>query len=335
MGVYLLSERIDRKQLRLKEYNNSIKGELYKGFKWDGAETFTSLPSIPSKDNYEQFWSGFEYVYPESSFDWTNLYDFTNFVINATNNAFYENYKTKFDITNSIDYFIFLNLLRATDNTGKNLYIAKYAEYHPYFYVPWDLDGTFGIKWDGSRDNVTNDILYNGFYARLWHDCSNDGFRNKLLIRWNELRNTLLNHSQLMGMFDENFNLLLKNGVYKREEIAYKSFKFNYEIRDYTSNWILERLEYLDYLFNTDCFNLSEKTLIYPNPASQFVYIDIEESNNLIISIFTTTGQLVQPISYGLLIENKISIEKLNNGFYLVVIQNDKRIKTFKLLVNK
>jgi spore coat protein H len=61
-GLYALTERIDRKQLKLKKYTNSIKGELYKGSDWGGAVTFTELPA---SYNTSLTWGGFEYKHPE------------------------------------------------------------------------------------------------------------------------------------------------------------------------------------------------------------------------------------------------------------------------------
>ena len=61
-GVYTLSERVDRKQLKLRKYENgSIRGELYKGVGW-GASTNTSLPEY---DNKKILWGGQENKYPD------------------------------------------------------------------------------------------------------------------------------------------------------------------------------------------------------------------------------------------------------------------------------
>src|SRR5690606_26300399 len=197
-GVYAVSEKIDRKQLKLKNHNGSIRGELYKGDTW-GATTFTSLPPY---DNTSDYWGGWEYKHPEEEINWSNLYDFTNFVINGNDIDFYAQYQDKLQVDNMVDYFIFLNVLRATDNTGKNLYLAKYTTNEPYFYVPWDLDGTFGIIWDGSQENITTGLLTNGLYNRLWTDCQNNGFREKLQARWNSVKQTIFNHDFLMNMFE-------------------------------------------------------------------------------------------------------------------------------------
>src|SRR5690606_26557681 len=78
-GIYALSERIDRKQLKLKKYNGSIRGQLYQGVSW-GAPTFSFAP--PYNDSLRS-WSGFEYKYPTEVTEWFFLHEFVDFVINA------------------------------------------------------------------------------------------------------------------------------------------------------------------------------------------------------------------------------------------------------------
>lgn len=132
-GVYLLGERLDRKQLKLKKNNEeSVRGELFKGVQV-GASTFIEFPNV---NPYSRFWGGFEIKYPSDTIVWGNIYDFVDFVVNEDSLSFYENYEDWFHLDNAVDYFIFMNLLRAIDNTGKNLYIARYTSGEPYFYVP-------------------------------------------------------------------------------------------------------------------------------------------------------------------------------------------------------
>ncbi|RZL13486.1 MAG: hypothetical protein EOO62_07970, partial [Hymenobacter sp.] len=151
-GIYTLTERIDRKQLKLKKYSQGIKGELYKGTGWGAADAYLSVPPFA---NTSVTWGGFEYKEPSEVTDWTNLSSFVNFVVNSSDNNFYSQYQSKFNLANAVDYYLFLNLMRATDNTAKNLYVAKYKANEPYYYVPWDLDGVLGNDWSGANVNIT------------------------------------------------------------------------------------------------------------------------------------------------------------------------------------
>lgn len=272
MGIYALSERIDRKQLQLKKAtNDSIYGELYKGISW-GATTYSEAPEY---SNNSKLWSGFEYKYPSDHLDWSNIYDFVNFVIDENDIHFYQNYLHHINLDNIVNYYIFLNLLRATDNTGKNLYIAKYNTGEPYFFIPWDLEGSFGYLWNGEKESTHNDLLSNGLYDRLTKDLNKKGFASQLKKRWNTLRENTISANNIIEKFNTNFNYLQSNGVYEREKDRWPECHFiDLNSLTYTSNWLNERLIYLDIVFN----NINTYTTIdtnidlnlYPNPAKNY-----------------------------------------------------------------
>ncbi|WP_133272448.1 CotH kinase family protein [Hymenobacter radiodurans] len=338
-GVYALSERVDRKQLKLKKYSNGIKGELYKGDNWGGAVTFTALPPF---DNKNLLWGGFEYKHPEEETDWSKIYAFVDFVKNSPSEEFYRDYQKKFSFNNAVDYFIFLNLSRAADNTGKNIYIAKYKTDDPYYYVPWDLDGVFGTDWQGWDINVTNDILSNGFYDRLMQDRSVNGFRFALNRRWAELRATVITEEFIMSKFRRDYDYLLNNNVYERERITWNAFEQNEAQLTYINTWLKNRLEYLDVAFGNVLVSsdvvLSTSTKeadavfqIYPNPASDYLTVTFDSMPSELI-IQDLNGKVVLKSS---LIgkTNKIAVHTLRKGLYVATVKSDKNIRTQKLLV--
>jgi len=70
------------------------------------------------------------------------------------------------------------------------------------------------------------------------------------------------------------------------------------------------------------------KSILYPNPVSQMLYIDADETIKT-IKIFNKISQLVKYISNS----NKINTENLQNGLYIVYVyyQNGKS-ETQKLI---
>jgi spore coat protein H len=98
------------------------------------------------------------------------------FVYKAQPDEFKSDIGKRMDLPSLMDYFIFLNVIRATDNSGKNTYLARYKETDPYFIIPWDLDGTYGYLWDGSKTNRYIDIMSNGLFTRL---LSIDSYQRK------------------------------------------------------------------------------------------------------------------------------------------------------------
>ncbi|MDC9724200.1 MAG: CotH kinase family protein [Urechidicola sp.] len=328
-GIYNLSEQVDRKQLKLKKFNGNMRGELYKGYSW-GASTFTSLPSY---NNSNRVWSGYEFEYPDEDeiTDWNNLYQFTDFVMNSSESDFATNIWSEFVEDNFIDYFLFLNLIRATDNTGKNIYLGKYKVNEPYFYVPWDLDGCFGTIWNGTNENITNDILTNGFMSRVINENPSNTFAN-IANKWFDYRNYIFSTVSLSNSITQQYIFLQDNKIYERESLVYSNYSFDYQSLTYTQNWIENRLEYLDAYFeavlSVNSITTSNKYRIYPNPVTYRVHIDSKEgTNGKNYKIYNITGQQV---SSGVIEDELIYVERLDKGIYFIIIDD----KSFKLIKN-
>lgn len=76
-----------------------------------------------------------------------------------------------------------------------------------------------------------------------------------------------------------------------------------------------------------------EQLIIYPNPANDFIEIQSDQHEELFgkISIFNTRGQLVKESVFHK--GNKISVEGIPPGIYLVQISGTSQIKLGKLLI--
>lgn len=248
-GLYNLSEQVDRKQLKLKKLNDEgeIRGELYKGDKDDASTLFESL--IPF-DNTIPEWGGHELKHPDEDdvINWENLFNFTDFVINSSDADFNGGIWDEFNKDNYSDHFIFLNLLSAQDNTGKNIFLAKYNTDEPYFYVPWDLDGVFGTDFRGDNRNRTEDILTNGFIDRVI-DLNPGDYNACVSNRWSELRSSLLQTQNLISLFEDEYAYLDNNKLYERESLVYPNYDFSQTDLDYLLTWLEERLCFLDMYF--------------------------------------------------------------------------------------
>ena len=336
-GLYCLGEKVNRKQLKLKKHNGNIRGELYKGVSW-GASTFTAVP--PYNNNYWT-WSGFEYNHPQDEIDWSNVHEAVDFVNNSSDQDFFSQYINRFELDNLVDYYIFLNLLRATDNKGKNVYVAKYNINDNYFFVPWDLDGTFGTIWNGTNDSTTNDLLSNGFYDRLIYDCSLIGFREKLKNKWLSLRSTVITHNSLLSLFTFNHDYLERNGLYNKENLAWPNYTYFNPDLNYISNWTLNRLAYLEVKFTEACIPLSkngntvndESIKIHPNPTNNLIFINSEFFHEYNVSLYNNLGQLVLEKIFNQS-NNTLSLGNLNKGIYILKIENKEDYDIHKIILN-
>lgn len=318
-GIYLLSEQIDRSLLKLKKPNDDgIRGELYKGVDHDDAVYFNDPQSLP--DNASDLWSGFEYKYPSDEIDWTNLADLVDFVANSDDDTFRTEVSERFDIENAINYFILINLTRALDNRGKNIYLCRYDKDEKYFLTPWDLDGSWGAIWNGDLNSQYTDILSSNLFDRLIA-TNVDDYRQKLSDKWFELRGNILSDQQLQDNINEAHQYLSSNDIYTKEEEAW-----DYESTDshltFTLTWINNRLGYLDDYFDdiTSTSNLDIIDIgIFPNPAQDLVYIISENQIGETANIYSSQGQLMKSEQ---IMSNRfeMSVAELNPGIYFVLV---------------
>ena len=304
VGVYALTERMDRKQLGLRKYNGNIRGLLFKGNGY-GAPTFDTLPGY---DNTSDTWDNYEWVYPNESdtvIDWSSLYNFTNFVMNASDIAFYSQYSTMFDVDNAVDYFIFINVLKAMDNMGRNLFVARYKKTSTFFYAPWDLDAIWGLDTEGQPTVSAEGILSNGFFDRLMDDCSENGFANKTRDRYNALRETVLNREHIMDLVRRQYQALVECGAYEHEHEAWPEFSVDGSLLDVMSDWLDARFAYLDVELNSGCgtWDLEE--------------MEQDISGEATIHIYDMMGRLVRVMNVPA--SSAVPVKGLRNGIYIIV----------------
>ena len=339
VGVYALTERMDRKQLGLRKYNGNLRGVLFKG-NGPGAPTFDTLPDY---DNTLDTWDNYEWVYPNESdtvIDWSGLYSFTNFVMNATDNAFYSQYSTMFDAFNAIDYFLFINVLKAMDNMGRNLFVARYKKSSEYLYMPWDLDAIWGLDTDGSQTNDATGFMTNGFYDRLLSDCSTNGFVATTQARYNALRETVLNREHIMELVRAQYDTLVAKGAYEREHEAWPEFTVDESQLDYMSDWLDARFAYLDAEINSACGTWDSEEItetgrveVFPNPAKDRVNIRFAEAGEAVVQLYDMTGRLVYS-THGNSQVFAIPTHGFRSGIYTFLIQQKDNQFTERIIIN-
>lgn len=335
-GIYALAEQVDKKQLGLKSYApGTIRGELYKGSTWDA--TFTILPPF---NNNKGTWSGYEYKQPEEVTDWSNLYELVEFVLYSSSEEFASQIAGRFNMDNLIDYYLFVNLIRATDNSGKNLYIAKYKENEPYFYVPWDLDGTWGYIWDGTPQ-FFDDFVSNGLYDKV-HEVDPENFNLRLKERWFSLRENLFAKERLKNTFKETHDFLLNNGVYEREALKWPDYLYGYNNLQYMNFFLDHRLQFMDNFYSVITSVPSSTSgpgplvVVSPNPSRDLIKIKIEgfQTGHIAYSIMNAQGFPVQSGKADLQNEGAIDCNDLEPGLYFLNLQKEGHLnQTHKIVI--
>ena len=257
-GLYCLSEKIDRKQLKLKKFKNeTLRGLLFKATGnidfGNAKETF---------DNEKAVCNGWTFSYPDleegEAIDWEPLAEFYSYMSSGET----ENLTEQIDEPVWSDLFLLIDLMMGLDNRDKNLFA--------YFYditsdkgrklgaAPWDMNGSWGSDWRGRvLDPCTKFFNHNKLHMALQSLHNNKYYYAQ---RYAEMRNSYFCADSLKERFHRYFDLFAESGAAQRETerwsegggddvLQMPQLDFDDE-RSYIDEWIDKRLEFLDRLFN-------------------------------------------------------------------------------------
>lgn len=309
-GIYSLTEAMDRKELKLKKYddkNQEFHGQLWKVSSWDKA-TFFDIDK--DYDNTQETWHAFETKYPDiedvNPTDYSPLYEAIDFVANSNDETFKKEVGNYFDIPVLIDYQLLLETLKPIDNCGKNMYWGIYdvAKSKKLTLAIWDLDASVGQDWHCSTPLHPNYVSPDtelgikeafNIYTRL-STLNVDNYNQKVADRYHELRKTYFSEENLIAKYQGYYDMLVKSGAASREETKWSEdsdiggypLNFKEEI-EYIKNWLIARLDYLD----TTQF-----------PLSTNISEIHQEENSVQKPIYNMMGQKVGKAYRGLKIKN-------------------------------
>ena len=266
-GIYNMCEPIDRKQLKLKRYdeeNNIFHGELWQAYTRTRTVMMSELKRL---DKTKTIWDGFEVKYPDKdeigAMDWTVLETAVRWVSEAdkrpTLDAFYDSIGYYFDIPVMQDYFIFIVALQALDNDCKNIYYAcrDITEHPRLTMVPWDLDICLGGNYiPGVNDPETvkpergTEWIAHVPMVNMWNNAA---YHDEVIERYKELRLTVLNTDSLVNRYRTVIDELENCGAAAREEgrwsrdtdLGRKKLDLSKEM-DYVEDWIRRHMDYID-----------------------------------------------------------------------------------------
>lgn len=264
-GIYCITERVDRKQLKLDKTN----GYLYKAEGWCPHVRFESydqkLLPYNGKERWEETQEGFQAEYPET-FIWDPLVELVKFICDNDDRTLALGIDDRFDLNNLADYLIFINVTGTRDNASKNSFLGVYNRScdKRFFYAPWDLDATFGRSYDTSKiqpgaivglrdDGVTWDEVHINWLMRRLARVNGAGFGDKVKQRWSLLKTGLCSKTSIMERFSSYQELLEGSGAYKKERNRWPgATDLNTEIQ-YIDGWMEQHLRiWDDYISNWD-----------------------------------------------------------------------------------
>lgn len=355
-GLYCMTEKIDRKQLnlkKLKQTTDSIsgitttvqRGGLYKATNWSTAVLMGypySGSTYPAFNNTSLSWSGYECKYPEldegEPIQWNALYNAVKIPSSyyTADYLFTLGVKEVFDLPVYLDYYLFIELMLSTDNHGKNTYSSIYDQSvsNKISISPWDMDATWGIRWDGSKNLPLPEQNFDNYLINYEHGQVNMFLRLKSLDvdnwksiqlkeRYRNLRATAFNKDSLILKFRKYADLFTLSGADTREIAKWSSHGIVSDIQsemNYLSNWMDKRLAYLDMQYlgapYTDLNRIEHSFECVYNPVSESLEISGIQSGDF-IEIISLQGMRILSL-HSKSESNVLDVSEMPSGVYLV-----------------
>ena len=355
-GIYCMTENLDRKQMKLKKYdetNHQQRGQLWKSKDWSYAvfmghnydNNWYPMQSPAPYDDTSDMWDNYEVKYPDiedvNPTDWQILWNAVNFVCTAPDDDFKAQVSERFDMPLLIDYYILMESILATDNHGKNLFLACYdkTQSAKLTFAVWDMDATMGQRWSDiyfhsdlmqPEQDYTQYIENNehgdyNLFRRL-RNTNADDFNMKVRLRYRDLRANWLDTESILNRFRTQLNEFKKAGSAQREyekwngnsDINGLSLDFDNEM-EYIANWLTARMNYLD----TYRFDIASLPTGINTPSADPLSIGVEHGSTVVIyatgtpavNIYTAGGLLIRSLT---LHDGRNTIDNLPPGVYII-----------------
>ena len=268
-GLYCMTEKIDRKQLKLKKYvaetdstAAEIHGVLYKSSQWcdEVHMTIGTTPRAYDNNKRSETWASWEVKYPdweEEKIDWGPLWNAINFITTSEEEYFNDNFSAYFDQPMVRDYYLLVELIRGNDNAGKNMYLFGYdilgKKYKKCLGIAvWDMDSSWGRNWNAADLYYTYDQPLSAFYSNFGlfvrlERSTYWSWKQLAAQRYAELRPTFFQPEALIKRFTDYRDLFLESGVTEREKQRWPTYHPDIagDVTD-IATWIERRIEFLD-----------------------------------------------------------------------------------------
>ncbi len=254
-GLYLLTERIDHKQLGLADgdYLYFSEGDVGKHYR-----EFTML----EPDDNDTTVAGYSLKYPKELSDeineWAQFGELTKLIDVTASEKFVKEAPSMIDLDSLADYEIFIQAAAARDNLIQNTYYAaRLQEDGSYLYefLPWDMDQTFGNRWHGDEPLLTGED-YHGmqeYNMRFWVSDkvklrNAGGYNDIVKARYAQLRETVLSDEAMIAMVEEANAAIMDSGAYTRNKTRWSYGAYS-SITKPMTDFIKNRMVYVDSLY--------------------------------------------------------------------------------------
>ena len=247
-GLYMLMEKFDAKTMQLDEKSSDV---LFKGTTWDIPDSNGLGKQSRTSSSYmglEKKWPNPEETMPDGL--WKVIAEYIHVVYETEGADFAAGIANAASHSNLIEYWIFTNLIMAEDNTFKNAYFS--VKNGLVYVLPWDLDITFGLRWNGDPD--TNYVYREPCSVSQTYDFRAgrrfikyyDGAADMLQKRWTALReNGVITPEHIMDTAEAYWTQIHASGAIAREYRRWVKTSYSNDLT-YFSDTIKQRIDWLD-----------------------------------------------------------------------------------------
>ncbi|MEN8201293.1 MAG: CotH kinase family protein [Bacteroidota bacterium] len=110
--------------------------------------------------------------------------------------------------------------------------------------IPWDIDGSWGIWWNGTVSPPRGRIENHLFIRLRETDAGN--FNDKVESNWELYRSSIVNLDSLLLPIRQYHKLMILNGALKRENKRWEDIYIDPDLEyEYISTWLEARLSFL------------------------------------------------------------------------------------------
>lgn len=133
-----------------------------------------------------------------------------------------------------------------------------------------------------------------------------------------------------MELVQNQYDVLVENGVYEREHEAWPDFTVNEGQLDYMRDWLVDRFAYLDREINATCGTWgieapepvegpTQFVEVFPNPAKDRINIRFEAVGEASVRLYDMMGRLVYSDASNTQVF-VMSTRGLSQGIYTLVV---------------
>ena len=183
------------------------------------SESFTDQTMLRSAITGEVEEAGFDLEYNSTDTDTAWLIESFNEMIAFVNNndgfLFRQGLSNYIDVDRAIDEMLFIYLIGGSDNISKNMLWVTY-DGKVWIPSPYDLDSTWGLKWNAEGYIEPGSVKPGYPYNVLWGKLE-QYFENEVSMRWAELRRGPVTVENIEKMFRD-FMSLIPDDIYGAEK---------------------------------------------------------------------------------------------------------------------